>query len=491
MRWLLATLGALFFVAAPAAAQIPFDGSEVFRFALHKKGLKPLSQSAEAIRVPEKTMIVIVGDTSSLANKITSLQLRNYVHQGGALLIATDGNFVQFVAGDRGWGNAFNISINGQQLRARQQNCYGNDVNQPFVSPHMLGRPILDEQSPYHLFDGLVQADNRAVATDKPSEMKVGNPGRFDLDALADYAPGTFYVRGGGPVLNRTFAVSLQSQQSKFGRMLVFADDNVFANGMMGFKKDETAEQGYSFDNGNWELTNRTIDWLKRTSDDGGRTHCLFIENGNIIEQFAIPIPPKPKTPIPELPPEVMANLVLTYMNPLIDEAQERNFFNRVIEGWLGFPRLLRWFIILMSILFLFTCLRWMIRGRGKFDPRTSMTPNSQAGLVPRGGIVTQRTAAQIEVGNLYEAASRRVRDRFEVLGARPLSDGNMPAVLIAGDVPDWPIVRRTVEWLWMLGYGGQPVAVPPGDWDRMNALLERVMVRASRGDWSFGQAVL
>jgi hypothetical protein len=490
MRRPLATLGVLFLLAAPAAAQIPFDGSEVFRFALHMKGLKPLTQPGLALGKPNGTMIVIVGDTSQLATTIPSLQLREYVLQGGAVLIATDRN-PQMLRFDRGWGDAFGITVTGQQLRGQQQNCYGNDVNRPFVWPHMLGRPVFDPQSPYLLFEGLLKADNRAVATDKPSEMRVGNPPplEFTVDALADYAPGTQYLRGGA-VFDRTFAVSLQSQRKQFGRLLVFANGSVFANGMMGFRKDDNAEKGFSFDNGNWELANRTIDWLKRTENDGERSQCLFIENGKIIDQFAIPIPPKPKPPIPELPPEVMANLVLTYMNPLIDEAQKKNFFNRVIEGWLGFPRLLRWFIILMTILFLFTCLRWMIRGRSKIDPRTTMTPNAQAGLLPRGGVVTQRTAAQIEVGNLYEAASRRVRDRFDVLGARPGADGHMPAVLIAGDVPDWPILRRTVEWLWTIGYGGQPVNIPTGDWDRMNSLLERVMVRASRGDWSFGQAV-
>jgi hypothetical protein len=119
-----------------------------------------------------------------------------------------------------------------------------------------------------------------------------------------------------------------------------------------------------------------------------------------------------------------------------------------------------------------------------------TLGPTAQAALLPRGGVLKQRTAAQIQVGNLSEGAARRVRDRFDVLGGRPGPDGRMPPVLIAADVTDALILRRTVEWLWALGYFDAPVTVPLGDWDQMNGLLERVMVRASRGDWSFGQDV-
>jgi hypothetical protein len=107
--------------------------------------------------------------------------------------------------------------------------------------------------------------------------------------------------------------------------------------------------------------------------------------------------------------------------------------------------------------------------------------------LLPRGGILRQRTAAQIEVGNFYEAGRRRVRSRFDVLGGRPAADGRMPAVLTANDLPDSPLLRQTISWIWLVGYGESPVAISAGEWDRLNALLERVTARAARGDWSFG----
>jgi len=74
------------------------------------------------------------------------------------------------------------------------------------------------------------------------------------------------------------------------------------------------------------------------------------------------------------------------------------------------------------------------------------------------------------------------------VLGGRPGGSGQMPPVLTANDLPDGPLLYQSVRWLWALGYGQTPLAVPPADWDRTNVLLERVTARAARGDWSFGQ---
>src|SRR5262249_6554200 len=158
--------------------------------------------------------------------------------------------------------------------------------------PHRINRA--KGPSPNDLFDGLVQANNRAVATDSPSEMRVANPRPpgFKTNWLADYPPDARPVRGGA-LIDPTVAVSMQLGGNRFGRLVVFADNNVFANGMMGFRKDEAAEKRFSFDNGNWELANRTIDWMKQTWGDGERTQCLFVENGTIITQFAIPVPQK------------------------------------------------------------------------------------------------------------------------------------------------------------------------------------------------------
>jgi hypothetical protein len=184
----------------------------------------------------------------------------------------------------------------------------------------------------------------------------------------------------------------------------------------------------------------------------------------------------------------VIANWLLNAANPIVEEAQQRDVFNRFLDRWLGFPRLLRLFLTVVTVLFILACLRRLIRGYRKHEPAATQTPAARDNLLPRGGVVRQRTAAQLDVGNLYEAARRRVRERFDVLGGRPGRSGQMPPVLTANDLPDGPLLYQSVRWLWVLGYGETPLAVPPADWDRTNVLLERVTARAARGDWSFGQ---
>ena len=225
----------------------------------------------------------------------------------------------------------------------------------------------------------------RRIATDLPSEMSVIRPvPGLTTVPLAGYARGTRRIDDELEVPTSLFAVSLQRDNNP-GRMIVLADYSVFVNGMMGFRKDDNVDAGYSFDNGNWEFTNRTIDWLKGGSREP-RTRCLFIEDGQIIDKFAIEVPQPPKPPIPNLPPEVLANILLNSMNPIIDEAQERNFFNRMVESWFGVPRLLRWFFIILTLVLLVFGVRWLMRGQRKAEPGANLTPTEQAALMPRGG---------------------------------------------------------------------------------------------------------
>jgi hypothetical protein len=474
---------------AQQAGKVPYGGSEYFRFGLHLKNIQPYANQGAALESPQTSIIIIVGDTSRLQFQITSFALSNFLQMGGAVLIASDRSSrpAGAIAMDAGWASTFKMTITGEFLTAPPAKCYGQKDGRPFVRP-LPG--IGGDRSPFNLFKGVEGFGEAGVATDGPSELRfVGADPNYTRNALAEYAKGTFRINDNQPVAPGTmFAASLRPNGGA-GRMIVVADQNVFSNGMMGFVEDADQEKGYRLDNGNWAFTNRTIDWLQ----DGfnrPRTHCLFIEDGRIVEKFAVELPRQPKPPIPDLPPEVIANIVLNNMNGIIDEAQEKDLFNRMLEGWLGFPRLVRWFLLVVTVVFLFTCARLLLRGRRKAEHSATISPQQQATLQPRGGVLRQRTAAQIEVGNLFEAASRRVRDRFNVLGGQSGPAGAIPPILIAADVRDGPILHRTVEWLWQIGYGDAPVNLPLAEWDRLNELLERVMTRAARGDWSFGQDV-
>jgi hypothetical protein len=474
-----------------SAGTIPVSGSELFRFALHEKKLQPHPKVQDALSRPESSIIVVLGNTDGLnllfARQGAGAAFQEFVQRGGAILIATDRRDRPVIG--LSWMQVFNnMEVTGQIVNARPERAYEGNPERPFVRPKAPTGHVR-QPSPFELFAKLPESGSSAIATDRPSTMSIPKfiP-NCDVESLAGYPDGSSMQRSKQPVhpdVNH-FAVSIRPQFSP-GRLLILADHSVFANGMMGFPDSFDGTEELKLKNGNWEFTNRTINWLKGGWQEE-RTHCLFIENGEIKTEFAVPIPPRPKPPIPDLPPDVMANIILNSMNPIIDEAQEKNLFNRILEGWFGFPRLVRLFIYVVTALLVFAGLRWLARGQRKVEPGTTLSAAGQAALLPRGGVLRQRTTAQIEVANLYEAASGRVRDRFDVLGGRPAPNGGMPPVLVAGDLNDGPVLRRTVEWLWSVGYGDRPVPVTPAEWDQMNRLLERVMLRASQGHWSFGQ---
>jgi len=491
-RRALALLILMFLPASVIAQQgtggtIPVSGSELFRFALHKNDLSPLSNPIHAIQNPKSTVIVVLGNTNNLGQHFrfgAGRAFRQFVADGGALLIATD--MATAPQGNQGWAQVFGMEVTGLHVAAGRDRSYKGDLQRPFVKPRV--PQFFQSPSPFEIFN-VPETGTDAIATDRPGIMTVphGIPD-CDVESLAGYPDGSRVQEANQrlpPHLDH-FALSIRHLFGP-GRIIVLADNGVFANGMMGFPESYDGTEELKFSNGNWAFTHRTIQWLKAGSPEP-RTNCLFIENGEIKTQFAVPVPPRPKPPIPDLPPDVLANMILNSMNPIIDEAQEKNLFNRILEGWFGFPRLVRLFVYIVTALFVFAGLRWLARGQRKVEPGTTLTAAGQAALLPRGGVLRQRTAAQIEVANLYEAASGRVRDRFDVLGGRPAPTGGIPPILVAGDVNDAPVLRRTVEWLWSVGYGDRPVPVTPAEWDQLNRLLERVMVRASRGHWSFGQ---
>lgn len=83
-RYVLACVLALTAGVIPAAARrIPYDGSELFRFALHKKELKPLNDASQALESPQTSLIVVLGDTKELSSFISSPDLRRFLFRGG------------------------------------------------------------------------------------------------------------------------------------------------------------------------------------------------------------------------------------------------------------------------------------------------------------------------------------------------------------------------------------------------------------------------
>jgi hypothetical protein len=154
----------------------------------------------------------------------------------------------------------------------------------------------------------------------------------------------------------------------------------------------------------------------------------------------------------------------------------------------MGQDMLTRWFVGVVSAVLLLALLRRFARSWWKVHPAAAPPPQSLDSLLPHGGVLHQRTEAQIDVNNFYEAARARVRDRYDRMGGQPMTDGKIPPVLIADGGPNAERLLETICGLWLIGYGASPVHVGPGEWDMMNRDLEQTLKLARRGEWSFGQ---
>ena len=167
--------------------------------------------------------------------------------------------------------------------------------------------------------------------------------------------------------------------------MVVVANRAVFTNGMMGVVEDPQRPGQFTLDNDNWGFTTRTIQWLKGGAGEP-RTACLFVQDGRVIDRFAVELPGMPPPPMPNIPPDVIANWVLNHANAIIDEKQQDDVFNQAVAQISGWARLLRAFLILATLALALVGLRWLIRGRRKAEPAAVLTPSARDSLSPGAG---------------------------------------------------------------------------------------------------------
>ena len=252
-------------VVAQEAARgtIPVSGSELFRYALHQKHLTPLTKPVEALQDPQGTIIVILGDTNNLGNHFrqgAGRAFREFVARGGAILIASD-TPTRF-QGELGWGQVFGrMEVTGQAVTARADRCYNGDPHQPFVKPRLPAVRGL-QRSPFQVFADVSETGTKAIATDRPSLMSMPQQAipECDVESLASYPEGSRVQQTNQlvpPHLNH-FAVSIRHQFGP-GRILVMADNGVFANGMMGFPNSYDGTGELILDNGNWAFTQLSL----------------------------------------------------------------------------------------------------------------------------------------------------------------------------------------------------------------------------------------
>jgi hypothetical protein len=381
----------------------PEQDNHAFRLVLNQFGLQPLLGMND-LSDPAKTIVIVFGNTGPLANIPNGLN--RFLQNGGAVLIATDFGLRNILRRD------FGLSLTGTQLRAADGGeTFGDSSECPLVRP---AKPAGVE-----LFD-----TTRPIATNRPSYLN--NAGRLpDLAWIVGRpdgrrSPGTFRFAVGGDV--------------GIGRLLVIADHSIFINGMM-IPRD--------LENGNMQFAFNCVKWL---SQDGRRDRVLFIDEGTVVKNFDVPLQTLPDLP---LGPVELANVVIA-------AAENENLFNRFILEQFGRSRVLRGWLIGLTVALLLYGLYRLIRGGYQPDPHvlpvvSCMSPNGRARAV-----VDQRREEQIAAGNYAEAARDLARAALADLGYDPIGPATADSLSMRIDA-HWPVrgaLAKRVRFLWSIAYG-------------------------------------
>jgi len=491
-RFALAVFAVLTASAAVSAQQnqLPADGSEYFRFFFHRHSVSPLTRFEDAVANPADSIIVCTGDVGWINRLNRGRDLAQYVRNGGAVLIATEGPCETPFANS--WEQQFGVSISGRPLTAKADDLYEAADGQVFVVP--VRRPAFDfaADSPFEMFKGVRAAGPDAVTTNTPTELAFRqiNPLQLTPTQLATYPASAKGMFDNLAVAqrNNTFAASFQAPNGR-GRLLVVADHGVFVNGQIRLTVDQ-ATGDITYPTANKRFADQVIDWLQ--GPDRSRTACLFMENGEPKSPFAVKADATPDMmpPIPPIAPDVLINLLLRSANPVIGELQNRARPNNALSRWPGPAAIRRAFLVFLSLVLLW--LIWTRVGKAtRGDDRSRWTSLAMlGGLLPKGSANKRKRADLIETGNVYEAARWRVRDRFNRLGGQPTEAGDMPPFLMADSSRQAAGLEQQVRRLWHIGYGSRPVPVPIHMWDELNVNLERAVRLAAKGVWCFAAGV-
>jgi hypothetical protein len=502
-------------VPSPAAAQRtrsdPFDqpqvtvgqnGSELFQAALQLAGLQPVPGYAVADHTFDRrrlrnTVLVVIGAPPNRAawGPVVSAGVDGYQHAepvlraGGAVLIATDT--------DWHWEEMIPVNeVRISSLRVRlagSSRVHQGRADSPFLEPVARLDARLPPRTPLNeLFQGL-----RRVATENPASVFIPWYRGEYQQPLARFPDGAYFENGSRPDPNfHPFAVGgvgPDRDNPASYRFLLLADQAVIYNRLVA---DPTTD--------NLELTRRIVRFLK-DPDGANRTHCVFIENGRVVERFdtaeryvreSAPLPPLP--PLPPLGAVLMAlqDRLVDAGNKAVEELQRRDVFNQALLGSSRNPdrqaRTLRGILgglfVAASVWAVVFLLRRVWRTRQPADVPRPPGPVKRPDPGRPAGVFDRRERELLRRNNLYEPVRDLIRELFAAAGAPHDPGRRPPPVEFEGNPRKSERLRKAIEDLWRVGYG-RPVPVPVARWQELEPQLEMVRRAFADGAWRFAPA--
>lgn len=466
--WMAFGLAAL--AAPPARAQDAkrafAEGSHVFRRILFDADCTPLKDFHELGEDPAHSILIVLGDTHSLAQVPRGVD--QFVRRGGALLLASDRRIADAVVEEQVLavaGVTFTGQTNGGQPRRldpryMERVCYHGLPYCPYVVPDLLISRVASQ-----LFPDPRGGDPR-VATNVPGALAQprGQPLPESVEVLAHLPPG-FGFLSAFALLGTTRETTLFAVGGdvKNGRVLVLADHSVFINEMM-----------LPDDNGNVEFTTNAVNWLR--GEDGRRNRVLFVEDGQIRDSFDVPL--KYETlPLDKAAAAALAwtNEQLGRLNRRLGEPGRQAGIDGFLQQWLANRRVpMDHFgdvlvIALTVTLLLYGCYRIGVKGRYRPDLTVPLLARAVQLQAPQQPLMGQRQEAQLQSGNLWETAREMARQCFAPVAP---TEAAAPRVEVAGGWWQRRKTRARVRRLWRLAHSETPVRVPPR---RLKALLAEI----------------
>jgi hypothetical protein len=506
-------------VAAPGFAQsgkatetLPYvQRTDAFRRLLFELHFQPIKDFARLHANPRESILIVLGDTSCLANGYFPEGLLPFVQQGGAVLVATD----MEVRNPEASGNLIKlagVTVTGQTFQCLSpDHCYGQFPFCPIVEPIADTNPLSRPTNVLGALASVIGGGGRPalfrnprpdqpdlqVATNAPSRLEVrgwfGLPG--GVHRLAQLPQGCVdqaamvRPRGGWrqpPPEPPLFAVGGAVGD---GRVLVLADHSVFINRMI-----------LPRDTGNLEFAANCLHWLRGGVSTPGeamqamgstirleqlagqRDKVLFWDDGRTRTDFEVPLKKMPLRPSLGSEPAIVAAIDQTLARLEDNHAFDEGLFEFFDDqGW-STRKLQRFGLYLLTLAALVLAAYRLVRyARHRLDAAVPMLAQAVTQHEPKASLLEQRRRALLRSGNVWETVHQLARQQFEAAGI-PLTDSSPPRLAIEGGWWQRWRFRRRVARLWELARGETPARISPPALRRWLRDLEELKTAMARG---------
>ncbi len=478
----------------PPAPPIRYEGSEIFRWILHRAELEPftLDELRGGPRFHSDYVVVVLGDPRNgfAGNNPITGWMDGAVAQGGAVLVAYDSSTT--IAINSPQGIIASVQFNGRRVHAGRAARFGGRLDSPFAVPTDNAAFTGPESK---LFGG--DQPLTRVATENPGCIAAKFGQRVSV--LAGYEPecvwadNPFARPGFGPAAEGyVFAVGHSGNHNgRPYRLVAFADQAILHNGLM------VSNDLNGLPTDNLEFAARTAAYLSETGGERRRRKCLLIEDGQVVTNFDdLNRMLRPPMPLPKLPPwEQLEPKLIDFGNQIIDKVQENDVPNRLMVGARP-DEPGSWLRALLAVLMVFAsvwAVIWLVRRVwGARQPTDVATPppggrpppppDGAAGLFGRRG--KELTARD----NLLEPARAACRALFDTVGRPPDPGPRLPKVVISDVVRRPETLRQALRDLWGVAYG-RPTPVAAVRWAVLEPLIGRALAAHRDGKWRFVEA--